>query len=405
MSDPPSTKAEQGGPIRGLERLVQWATHGPVPFRLALPAGQARDQIPLGFPIAFGAIVTVLTFVAAYVAFVLFQNRYPDGVLEIWRRWDTIHYLSIARDGYGTDPDHRILIIWPPLYPWLMRVFRWAAGSLLGAGLFISFISYLAAIIGLYRLVGLDFPKRVAERSIIYISIFPVAYFLHAAYTESLFLALVVWSFVFARTRRWALAGLMGGLASMTRITAFGLLPAIAFEYLLDKRFKLRRIRPDLLWLLLIPMGFGVYLWVNYDVYGTPFAFMEMNRIQNHKVLSAPWVGAKAVWSSGLSYGPNRFLVVSVSEVAAGILSGLMALYVLVRLRTSYGVYMLLSWAIFACTSFWASTARYLIPLFPGFIVLAIWGERREVHWAMTVAFLMAYTMLLALFIRGVWAF
>ena len=63
--------------------------------------------------------------------------------------------------------------------------------------------------------------------------------------------------------------------------------------FLFDKRFELRKIRPDLLWLMLISMGFGVYLWVNLDVYGTPFAFLEMSRIQMHKVLSAPWVGAQ----------------------------------------------------------------------------------------------------------------
>jgi 4-amino-4-deoxy-L-arabinose transferase-like glycosyltransferase len=355
--------------------------------------------------LTFAAIVTVATFIFAYVAYVFFENRFPDEPLEIWRRWDTLHYINIARNGYGTDPDRAMLIIWPPLYPWLIRAFRWLAGGYLSAGLFISFISYLLATLGLYRLVGLDFPERVAMRAVIYISIFPAAYFFHAAYTESLFLALVVWSFVCARDGRWGLVGLLGGLASLTRITAFGLLPALAFEYLVQRGFRLRQIRADALWLLLIPLGFGVYLWVNQSVYDDPFAFLEMSRVRMHKTLSAPWVGAEAAWSSGVREGPRRFFVVGVSEVAAGVLSGLIALYALVRMRTSYAIYLFVSWATFAFTSFWASTTRYILPLFPVFILLAVWGERRTLHWAICMTFGMAYTLLLALFIRGAWAY
>ena len=381
------------------------AQRGPIPLRGLLADDHTESAGPLGPPLSFATIATLATFVFAYVAYVLLENRFPDEALEIWRRWDTVHYVHIARDGYGTDPERVFLIMWPPLYPWLMRGFRWLPGSYLGAGLFISFVSYLAAVVGLYRLVGLDFPRDTAMRAVIYISIFPAAYFFHAAYTEALFLALVVWSFLSARRGHWGWAGLFAGLASFTRITAFGLLPALCFEYLLQREFRLRRIRADALWLLLVPLGFGAYLWVNQSVYGTPFAFLEMAQVRNHKVLSAPWVGADAVWGSGLGYGARRTLTVSVSEVASGVLSGLLALYALVRMRTSYAIYLLLSWATFAFTSFWASTTRYILPLFPVFILLSVWGERRTLHWAICICFGMAYTLLLALFIRGAWAF
>lgn len=378
---------------------------GPVPLRDLLPEERARRAGPLGPPLTFAAIATIATFIFAYVAYVLLENRFPDGPFEIWRRWDTIHYVNIARNGYGTDPDRMMLIIWPPLYPWLMRAFRWLPGSYLGAGLFISFVSYLLAAIGLYRLAGLDFPHRVAMRAVVYISIFPAAYFFHAAYTESLFVALIVWSFVFARDGRWGLVGLLGGLASLTRITAFGLLPALCFEYLVQREFRLRQIRADALWLLLIPLGFGVYLWVNHSVYDNPFAFLEMSRVHMQKVLSAPWVGAEAVWGSGVGDGPRRTLTVSVSELVSGVVSGLLAVYAFARMRTSYAIYLFLSWATFASTSFWASTTRYILPLFPVFILLSVWGERRTFHWAICMSFGMAYTLLLALFIRGAWAF
>jgi len=380
------------------------AASGPIPLHVP-PSGPDESANPLGRLLRFATVATVLTFIFAYVAYVLLENRFPEDPLQIWNRWDTVHYLNIARNGYGTDPEREILIIWPPLYPWLIRALHWLPGGYLGAGLFISFVSYLLAVIGLYRLVGLDFSREVSIRTVIYVSIFPSAYFLHAAYTEALFLALVVWSFLSARRGLWAWTGVLAGLASFTRITAFGLLPALLFEYLLQKGFRPRRVSADVLWLALIPLGFLAYLGVNYAVYETPFAFLEMSRREHHKMVSAPWVGAQATWGSGLGYGPRRFLTVSLSELIAGVSSGLFALYAAVRMRSSYSIYLLLSWATFAFTSFWASTTRYLLPLFPIFIVLAVWGERRTLHWTFCMSFGMAYTLLLALFVRGAWAF
>lgn len=382
------------------------AASGPIPLRAPPAASESDDSTNgLAAPLRFAAIATLVTFIFAYVAYVLLENRFPDEPLQIWNRWDTIHYLNIAENGYGTDPAREILIIWPPLYPWLIRALHWLPGGYLGAGLLISFVSYLLAVVGLYRLAGLDFPREVSMRAVIYLSIFPSAYFLHAAYTEALFLALVVWSFLSARRGHWAWAGLLAGLASFTRITAFGLFPALLFEYLLQKEFRLRRVRADVLWLALIPLGFIAYLGVNYAVYDNPFAFLEMSRREHHKMVAAPWVGAQAVWGSGFGDGPRRVLTVSVSELIAGVSSGLLALYAVVRMRGSYSVYLLLSWATFAFTSFWASTTRYWLPLFPIFILLAVWGQRRTLHWTFCMSFGMAYTLFLALFVRGAWAF
>jgi hypothetical protein len=66
---------------------------------------------------------------------------------------------------------------------------------------------------------------------------------------------------------------------------------------------------------------------------------------------------------------------------------------------------MLISWANFGFTSYWLSAARYLLPLFPLFMLLALWGERRTLHWALCFGFLMSYSFFVTLFVRGWWAF
>jgi Gpi18-like mannosyltransferase len=269
----------------------------------------------------------------------------------------------------------------------------------------VSLLSYVGASALLYRLVALDFPERVAARTVLYLSIFPTAYFLHAAYSEALFIMLVLGSFYAARCERWALAGTLGAFATLTRITGFGLIPALLIEYLLQKRFRLREIGPDVLYLGLVPVGFAVYMLVNYVVLGDPIAFLDIARDRHFKYLSAPWVGIERVWGTAMTSGPRWMVLITVYEVGLGLAALAVALVGALRLRLSYVVFALLAWANFGFNSWWISTARYLLVLFPVFIVLALWGERRLVHWAISFAFVTSYTILMLVFVQGPWTF
>ena len=55
----------------------------------------------------------------------------------------------------------------------------------------------------LFRLVSLETSPAVGLRAVWFLLIFPTAYFLQIGYTESLFLAFVLGSFLAARTDRW----------------------------------------------------------------------------------------------------------------------------------------------------------------------------------------------------------
>jgi Gpi18-like mannosyltransferase len=59
------------------------------------------------------------------------------------------------------------------------------------AGLIISNVAGLIGMTVLYQLVKEDFGEDQAVNAVLYFSIFPSAFFLAAAYTESLFLCLV----------------------------------------------------------------------------------------------------------------------------------------------------------------------------------------------------------------------
>ena len=57
----------------------------------------------------------------------------------------------------------------------------------------------LAALLGIAALAHRDYDAGTARRAVLYLTLFPTAFFTFAGYAESLFLALAVWCFVVVR--------------------------------------------------------------------------------------------------------------------------------------------------------------------------------------------------------------
>ncbi len=167
-------------------------------------------------------VIKVLVFGWGLVAMALVNDRPVDlgEIFSIWNRWDAPHYLDVALFGYTNyDPgnlpmysklgDLDLFIVFYPLFPWATRVGLLFLPNLV-APIAVSAIASVAAVLLLFRLVAREFGERIGKRAAIFMLIFPTAYFLHIGYTESLFLALVLGSFLSARSDRWWLAGVAG---------------------------------------------------------------------------------------------------------------------------------------------------------------------------------------------------
>ena len=231
-----------------------------------------------------------ITFTVAFLEFIIYQNQLPS-IFDIWNRWDTNWYLRIAEYGYQNSPDGRLSITFLPLFPWLIRLSAIMLKSYLTSGLMISNICYILLLLIFYKLVKKDFPEKVAWKTVVYFSIYPTAYFLHAAYTESLFLMLVFLCILLARNERWFLASFAGMLAVLTRFNGILLLPLLFSEYLTIKKFNFRNIRLDILWIILVFLGFAFYLFLNYQYFGNPFAFKAIFAEITWDRPALPWAG------------------------------------------------------------------------------------------------------------------
>ena len=115
------------------------------------------------------------------------RSSFSKFFLAPWYRWDTSHYIEIAEYGYDFDP---ILSVWPPLYPFLIKLLSYLVEPTILSALIISNFFFFLGLLFLYLLVQKTHNEEVAKRTLFYTVIFPTSFFFIAGYTESIFLFL-----------------------------------------------------------------------------------------------------------------------------------------------------------------------------------------------------------------------
>ncbi len=359
-----------------------------------------RDELIELLAIIF--IIKAATFLLSYVSFEIFQNTTPT-ILELWKRWDTSNYIDIAENSYTNTGDSRFFIVFFPLYPLFIRFFAIFVRNYLFSAMVVSNLASILAVLFLYKLVNKDYNSENSSRAVLYFLIFPTAYFLSAAYSESLFLFLSIASFYYARERKWFPAGALGGLASATRITGIVLFPALIIEYWMQNKSQIRY--KEIIWLFLIPLSFLLYLVINYVTFGDAFAFLAIQKQHWFKELAPPWVGFLNSLG-GLGWrDPSGRMMTSYAEIIFAIIGLLAIVAGFIYLRVSYNVYSLLTWLLVTSSGYWLSIPRYTFSMFPLFILLSLAGRRKEINYFIIIISLIFFSLFLILFSLGRWAF
>lgn len=216
-----------------------------------------------------------------------FPCQYNKRVwLDIWSVWDSGWYLDVATRGYSrtlpadalpkfAEPGQANYAYFP-LYPKLMDVIGTVIGSRYVAGLLISNVALIVAGVFLYRLARLREDHETAINTAKYLFLFPTAFVLSGIFTESLFLALFVCCFYCALRGRWLAVGLLGMALALTRSIGVVAIVPLLYEYLRSGRFKLRNIRPNILYLALLPGGTLIYACYCYHLTGDFLAFSHV---------------------------------------------------------------------------------------------------------------------------------
>jgi Gpi18-like mannosyltransferase len=363
--------------------------------RLRAWAGSAEftDAILLTLGIRLALLVV------APVAVILFgdeaaRSRIP---FDLWNSWDAPHYFEVATAGY-VDPARAVLF---PLLPALLRLGSLVAPPLV-VGLSISVVASVAAAVALYRLARLDgADRRVARGVVLAMNVFPTAFALVPPYTEPLFLALAAWTFLRARRADWVGAGVLGLLAALTRLPGVILLPAV----LLEMRGKPRS--PRMLALALILVGPLAYAGVNWLAYGDPLFFVGVQRDVFRVETVPPWQALASLFAAVSSPRPDPgWLTIYLAPLLAILALAATVVWALVapRGRLSYAVYAGLSLLMFTSVSWPISVPRYILGVFPMFLMLGGLARSRAGA-AVLVASAILLGLLTAEFALGRWAF
>lgn len=327
-------------------------------------------------------------------------RAFPGALLlDGWVRWDAGWYHAIVRHGYAFTPGQQSSVAFFPLYPLLSGLLAWPLRAVLPshqafylAALALSHGAFFVALLGFRRLACALLEPGAAARASWLLCLFPYALFFSAAYTESLYLALVVWSLIAARQSRWALACGLAALASATRSTGVLLTPLLALEHLRQCGWRPQGLDRRAGWLLLAPAGllaFSAFQWLRF---GDPLAFVHVQAAWNRS-FALPNVAL--IWSvvGSAAFDPLSRLDLGLQLV---LIFALPPLVVLAWRRCGWllGAWSALSLLPALTAGSAAALGRFTAVVFPLFLALAPSLRRR---WLLGLVALIAVVLQLAL--------
>ncbi|MBA2442717.1 MAG: hypothetical protein H0V53_09975 [Rubrobacter sp.] len=241
---------------------------------------------------------TVLVGVVPIGSFQQQTEDVPFGTINLWGHWDGEHYARLASNGY-LEPPNNVSPAFFPLYPLLIRSFAELFGGpvSLGAlslwGVLISLAVLPLAFYFVYRITEDGWGTRAAQGAVLALAFFPTSFFLNAAYTESLFLALSAGALWAARVRRdLLLAALFAGLATATRNVGVFLFLPLAYEWLRNAgEYRWRG-----LYLALAPSGLVAYMGYLWYRFGDPLLFYT-DQADWGREATSPLATMENIWS------------------------------------------------------------------------------------------------------------
>lgn len=371
------------------------------------------------FFISFLAILFIPTFGGSfpYYNVVLTPTNLPSWVWG-FGNFDGVHYLRIAQNGYDAQFSQAFF----PLFPLLIRILNlfpknpalnieiYVDPSYFFTGVVLSNFFFLLSLIFFYKLIRIDFNKKIALGSLILLVSFPTSFYFGSIYTESLFLFSVLGAFYFTRKRKFLAAGVFSALSSATRILGLLLLPVLLVEIYLRIKKKEMRLHSEeftkaIVGVLIVPFGILLYMLYLRLNFNNPLYFFT----------SQPAFGAQR--SENLIFLPQviyRYLKIfmaiplqsqllfnAVLEFSFTTISLVSLAIFFKKIRISYFIFTLGCLILPTLTGTFSSMPRYSLM---GFLLLPyIIQATGRYYKFLAISFIALGIILLSLFTRGYW--
>jgi hypothetical protein len=391
-----------------------------------------------------------------------FQKGHPyllEPLMNNQVSWDSEPYIGISIGGYDdpcisvtyksiqgtvvrcTDTKDRgsekpIILSYAyfPFYPILIHLFAIPL-SLLGlnpiatatlAGVIISALGTLAAMLALYDLTHEALGEEGGMRAVFYLLIFPTSFFFVQVYTEGLFVGLAFSCLAMLKRKHLVYAALLAGAATLTRAVGLALVIPMAISWIRTREWYALDLEWDQLYFkrppwrpiwhtLLAFTPLIVYLIWKFSYYGVSFDYVESIFFGR-----APLDIGKGFshWAYTFYYMVAGFLHLPVPGVRNDFIPVAYSADYLIEFSCLVIGFI----AILRCLKTdpevaWFSLAAFLIPLVSGppgihryllaapavFITLARWGKNPVFDHVWTIASLLVMGLLAMLFAFNFW--
>lgn len=337
-------------------------------------------------------IAFIIRVVSTFLGMFLYKQFNPEfsgSMYKLWREaWskgntDVNHYLYIAENWYVAKGNDRLLIVFFPMFPLLIRFFNLFIGnSFISAQIINTILTSLAAGM-LYKLLKYTMEESKAYFSALIFLVLPGAIFMNSTMSEPLFVLLTCISLYFLQKKKFVAAGLFAGLSGFTRSVGILLFVPIFIDATCEivnrrKNDKLiaKTAITSLLGLGLSCSGTVAYLVINKVITGNAFMFSEYQ---------------KSNWNQGISYffDTPRYMfnqaryMFQRSDTIGAILLPIVTIVVIFsalvifimnakRLSAAFGAYFLVYFIIAMGCTWLLSSVRYMSVLVPFIACIAL---------------------------------
>jgi Gpi18-like mannosyltransferase len=336
----------------------------------------------------------VLTAVVAAAPSVLPSGHAPprpriggDWLFGNWLQWDAWWYVAIAKHGYTYRPGHMSAVAFFPVYPLIVRALAVVVpGGVPVAALVTTTTCGLATLVLFHRWCARRMSARASLLAVGALALYPYAWFLYGtAYSDALFLTVVLGAFLALEADHTVLAGVLGAIATATRPTGIVIVIGLVVVAL-DRRGRLggntprAKLRAKDGAVLLSVVGIAAYcVWLAIR-FGKPLAFIETEGARGWNQSPGMHTWMKLAFFEHV----QRWPLVDWLPLAAQALMCLLFIaavpYVSRNFGRGYGIYVLATALIPATsTADFMGVGRYLLPAFPVFALLGGALERRRV--------------------------
>lgn len=377
----------------------------------------------LGWRVILGGLAVVagqlLPYQPSFPYYETFAPKYQlPAWLYSWANFDGVHYLTIIEKGYqGTG----LIQAFFPGYPLIVVALTNLIPNQLVAGLVVSHLALVAAVVIWFLLVKKLYDEHVSWLSLLVVLSFPTSFYFGALYSESLFLLCVVSAFWAAVHKKWWLAALATMVASATRVVGVFLIPALLIElwwqtyetgtwrwHMANVKAFVQTYIVTILLVMSGALGLGAYMFYLQQNYQDPLYFLhvqsEFGAGRQENLVIYPQV----VWRYVkilLTYRPFDWKYFALVQEAVVGTVGLMALIASFKwVRPSIVTFSLLAFLLPPLTGNFSSMSRYVLVCLAYFIAAGIllhrYPQHRWWYFGLSLAILCINTVL---FIQGYW--